>query len=191
MNWAQAVARNHVGAKPIQKPELRVINNSLTDELAIDCEMVEATLDDGKKISVLARVSLVNSHCELLLDTYVKPVYYVSDYRTPYSGIRPEHLEDAPCHKDVRDHVIELINGRTLIGHDLLQDLAVLEIKNLPGVKTVDTSICYQNYFKMKQRPSLKRLASSILRQTIQLGEHDSVEDAIAAMKLYKHWMNS
>lgn len=171
-----------------QRGGLKTINNQLTTELAIDCEMVEAT-DKRKRYSVLARVSIVNSNCEPLLDTYVDPLCKISDFRTPYSGIRPEHLENAPTVHEVRNCVVSLVSGRTLIGHDLKQDLAVLDIKNLPGVRMRDTSRCYMSYFKPNEKPSLKRLASAVLGQTIQTGAHDSMEDAKAAMRLYKHWI--
>lgn len=169
---------------------LRRTASPVTSEIAIDCEMVEAT-KDGKKISVLARVSLVNSYCQLILDTYVKPMYRVSDYRTPYSGIRREHLEDAPRFKDVRDCVVDIISGRILIGHDLVQDLTVLDIKNLPNIQLRDTSECFRSFFRANERPSLKRLAAAILNRDIQRGAHDSIEDAMTAMLLYKYWQNS
>lgn len=176
--------------RPITKQQLQTIDNPLTQELAIDCEMVEATMN-RRRFSVLARVSIVNSNCQPLLDTYVDPMVYVSDYRTPYSGILPQHLEAAPKFDDVRECVVNLVSGRTLIGHDLKQDLAVLGIKNLPGLRMRDTSKCYLSYFKPNEKPSLKRLALAVLGQTIQIGAHDSMEDAKAAMLLYKRWLQT
>lgn len=174
------------GLQPVRK--LQPYDNPLTSEIAIDCEMVEAT-SDGRRFSVLARVSVVNSNCQPLLDTYVYPSYFVSDYRTAYSGIVPENLFDAPSYYDVRDYISNLVDNRTLIGHDLIQDLRVLGIKNFPRVRLRDTSMCYMSYFGPGAKPSLKRLMSAVLGQTIQEGAHDSLEDAIAAMKLYNHWL--
>jgi len=173
----------------LPKREVKIIDNPLTPEIAIDCEMVEATAN-GKRFSVLARVSIVNSNLNPLLDTYVDPMYKVSDYRTRFSGIKPHHLKDAPTFSDVRDCVVNLVDGRTLIGHDLKQDLEVLGIRNLPGLKLRDTSRCYLSYFRPNEMASLKRLAESVLGQTIQKGPHNSMEDAIAAMELYKHWIH-
>ena len=59
--------------------------------VAIDCEMVG--VGDGTE-SVLARVSIVNYHGHVLLDTYVKTKEEVKDYRTWVSGIEPEHLKN-------------------------------------------------------------------------------------------------
>ena len=47
---------------------------------------------EGGKDSVLARVSIVNSRGEVVLDEYVKPREKVTDHRTCFSGIRPHHL---------------------------------------------------------------------------------------------------
>lgn len=173
--------------RPAKK--LQPFENPATPEIAIDCEMVEAT-SDRKRFSVLARVSVVNSYFQPLLDTYVYPAHYVSDYRTAYSGIVPENLYDAPSYEDVREYIIDLVSNRTLIGHDLKQDLAVLGIENFPRIKLRDTSMCYMSYFGPKAKPSLKRLMLAVFNQTIQEGAHDSLEDAIAAMKLYKHWIH-
>lgn len=42
--------------------------------------------------SALARVSIVNFHGHTLMDEYVRPREYVTDYRTDVSGITKEHL---------------------------------------------------------------------------------------------------
>ncbi len=70
---------------------------SVTRLLALDCEMV-GTGPDGAK-SALARVVLVNSFGNAVLDSYVRPTLPVTDFRTAVSGIRPHHLEarGAPC----------------------------------------------------------------------------------------------
>lgn len=173
----------------VKRKELKTFDNPKTNEVAIDCEMVEGT-SNYKRFSVLARVSIINSNLQPLLDTYVDPMCRVSDYRTAYSGILPEHLEGAPTYDDVRQHVINLLNNeRILIGHDLKQDLDVLGIKNIPRYRLRDTSRCYLSYFKPNQKPSLKRLAEAVLGQTIQTGAHNSMEDARVAMILWKHWV--
>lgn len=45
----------------------------------------------GKK-SALARVSIVNYHGIVVLDKFVRPLDYVTDFRTKYSGITPSSL---------------------------------------------------------------------------------------------------
>lgn len=58
----------------------------------MDCEMVGVG-DKGEE-DMLARVSVVNQHGQCLYDKFVKPVENVVDYRTKFSGVRPEDLED-------------------------------------------------------------------------------------------------
>jgi RNA exonuclease 4 len=54
--------------------------------LALDCEMVGVGIEGAE--SALARVSLVNFHGAVILDTFVRQRERVVDYRTPFSGIR-------------------------------------------------------------------------------------------------------
>lgn len=42
----------------------------------------------------MARVSLVNHFGKCIYDKYVKPTEKVTDYRTEFSGIRPEDIKD-------------------------------------------------------------------------------------------------
>ena len=63
------------------------VNNAI----AIDCEMVGVGPDDE---SVLARISIVDRLGSLMYDTYCQTEYEITDYRTKYSGIRPENLVD-------------------------------------------------------------------------------------------------
>ena len=46
------------------------------------------------KYSSLARVSIVNYYGEVILNKFVKPTREITDYRTRFSGITPELLED-------------------------------------------------------------------------------------------------
>ena len=46
---------------------------------------------DGKE-SMLARVSIVNSFGDTVYDTFVAPMQTVVDYRTEFSGVRPQDL---------------------------------------------------------------------------------------------------
>ena len=60
------------------------------DCIAIDCECVGVGKDG--KVTALARVSVVNIHGHCILDVYVKPKWEVTDWRTRYSGVLPEHM---------------------------------------------------------------------------------------------------
>lgn len=54
--------------------------------VAIDCEMVGVGGEENER-SALARVSIVNYHGHLILDTFVKPKERVTDWRTWVSGV--------------------------------------------------------------------------------------------------------
>ena len=58
----------------------------------MDCEMVG--VGQGGMDSVLARVSIVNQYGRCIYDKYVKPKEHVTDFRTQFSGVRPENLKN-------------------------------------------------------------------------------------------------
>ncbi|XP_046650930.1 RNA exonuclease 4-like [Daphnia pulicaria] len=155
----------------------------LTKVLALDCEMVGIG-SDGKE-SALARVSIVNQHGVCVYDKFVAPGEEVTDFRTKFSGIRPHNLKNASQLGVVCHEVAEMLKGRLLIGHGLSHDLEVLMIKH-PKSNIRDTS-----RFKVFRSvvngatPSLKRLAQQFLGIEIQTGEHSSIQDAQAALRLY------
>uniref|UniRef100_T1JI87 RNA exonuclease 4 n=1 Tax=Strigamia maritima TaxID=126957 RepID=T1JI87_STRMM len=156
----------------------------VTQCVAIDCEMVGVG-DNGRE-SHLARVSIVNHFGHCILDKYVSPQEKVTDYRTQFSGIRPGLLKKkGEPFKTVVKEVSDILKGRTLVGHALRNDLKVLFLSH-PRRHIRDTSRYkpFRSLFK-GQIPSLKRLSEKLLGVKIQDGEHDSVQDAQAAMRLY------
>lgn len=163
-------------------------SKELTNAIAIDCEMVGTGY--GGSNSALARISIVNLYGHCVYDKYVKPIEKVTDYRTQVSGIRPEHLENAIDFKTVQREVCEMIDGRILVGHAIHHDLSVLYLSH-PKQMIRDTSVYFKRFFK-GCTPSLKRLANVYLNVKIQDGEHDSIIDAQATMRLYtlfkKEW---
>ncbi|EDW94472.1 RNA exonuclease 4 [Drosophila yakuba] len=152
--------------------------------LAMDCEMVGVGYNGQD--DMLARVSIVNRVGHVLLDKYVKPRMEVTDYRTSVSGIRPQDIANGEDFAAVQNEVVKLLHGRILVGHALGNDLAVLSIRH-PFHDIRDTSR-YKPLCKLVSNahtPSLKRLTMAVLGQEIQTGEHNSVEDARAAMGIY------
>ncbi|XP_016974539.1 RNA exonuclease 4 [Drosophila rhopaloa] len=152
--------------------------------LAMDCEMVG--VGHNGQDDMLARVSIVNRVGHVLLDKHVKPRKEVTDYRTSVSGIRPQDIANGEDFVAVQDEVVKLLHGRILVGHALGNDLAVLSIRH-PFENIRDTSR-YKPLCKLVSNghtPSLKRLTMAVLGQEIQTGEHNSVEDARAAMGIY------
>ncbi|OQR75980.1 hypothetical protein BIW11_08066 [Tropilaelaps mercedesae] len=163
-----------------------------TKVLALDCEMVGVGLRGREHM--LARVTLVNMHGNVIYDRYVKPGEAVVDYRTRISGIRPEDLQDGVELSAVQKEVSALLKDRILVGHDLRHDFDVMFLSH-PSYMTRDTSLFrpFRDMFGGRT-PSLKNLALRVLDLNIQEGEHSSAQDAQVAMKLYlqyrRRWEN-
>ncbi|XP_011165311.1 RNA exonuclease 4 isoform X2 [Solenopsis invicta] len=169
------------------KEDKKKENKSLTKQLAMDCEMVG--IGDGTE-SMIARVSIVNKYGNCVYDKYVKPREKVVDYRTAISGIRPEHIQNGESFSVVQKEVAEILKGCILVGHALKHDLKVLYLSH-PRRYWRDTSK-YKPFRQISKgnTPSLKRLAHELLGKEIQVGEHNSVEDARTAMQLYMLYKN-
>lgn len=171
---------------------------STTDEVsrvvAIDCEMVGVGPD--AKENALARVSAVNYSGDVLYDEFVLVHEPVTDYRTEFSGIRPADVsvdnENAVEIKEAQQAIGELIRGRILVGHALRNDLSALMLKH-PWKDIRDTSEYYRKLWRRTKGrrsarpPALRLVVASVLGvDTFQKEEHDSCEDARAALMLYK-----
>ena len=187
------------GVSAPKKPAPVGRNTALTDIIALDCEMVGCG-EDGKR-SVLARVSVVNEDGNVVLDTFVAPGERVVDYRTRVSGVRPSDLQHAPPFKEIQKKMADILRGRVLIGHALRNDLKCLLLDH-PKSMTRDTAT-----YRPLTRPlranermhdkkngiargrgsrSLRELCAQHLGLEIQAGEHSSVDDARAALLLYR-----
>ncbi|WOK99266.1 RNA exonuclease 4 [Canna indica] len=184
-------------AEPAPEPPLLTVlsptsaDGSLTDTLAMDCEMVGVSSDGTK--SALGRATLVNSWGNVVYDEYVRPMERIVDFRTRISGIRPRNMKKAKEFWAVQKEVAELIKGRTLVGHALHNDLKVLLLSH-PKKDTRDTAE-YEPLRRDGRSRALKHLAAEILGVKIQEKEHCPVEDARAAMFIYikykKEWEKS
>lgn len=147
---------------------------------AVDCEMVETRLG-----SELARISIVNESLECIYDTYVKPDCPVVDYRTKYSGLSEEILEDVTTTlKDVQAHLPTLLPSNSiLIGHSLENDFHAMRFRH-PFV--IDTSWIFTPLATPTAKPGLRKVCKELLAVDIQNSDrgHNSVEDATTCMKL-------
>jgi RNA exonuclease 4 len=154
--------------------------------VAIDCEMVGVGPDGSE--SMLARVSIVNWHGAVLMDSFVKPKEKVTDYRTWVSGVRPSDLQGAPNFQEVQSEVAKLIKGRVLVGHAIHNDLKALLLSHpRPLIRDTAQNKHCRELAKTKY-PSLKKLVALKLGIDIQKqgSEHSPVEDARATMALYR-----
>ncbi|VDP98870.1 unnamed protein product [Trichobilharzia regenti] len=147
---------------------------------ALDCEMVYTT--GGCE---LARITIVNSKLQTVLDEVVCPDNPVIDCNSRFSGLREEDIEKAKYHiTDIQAKLLHLFDSDTiLIGHSLESDLTALKLIHN---KIVDTSIMFPHRLGLPNKRALRNLVSEILQQIIQQDEsgHNSMEDAVACMKL-------
>ena len=157
--------------------------------ISLDCEMVGCGQPPPNERSQLARVSIVNFHGHVILDTFVRPLEPVTDWRTAISGVRPSDMATAIPFDSAREQVRELLRGRILVGHSVHNDLTVLGL-NHPRRDIRDTakfSVLREKY-GCGRTPALRVLSLEILGLEIQKGEHSSTTDARVCMLIYKRF---
>ena len=144
----------------------------------------------SKLVNIAARCSIVDFNLKVIYDEYIRPEKKIVDYRTTYSGIRKEHMENATPFKDARAKIMWLLKGKIIIGQSLYNDFESLAF-SWPRSQRRDLSECLLLYKKVgmpygKKKLSLQKFTAVLLHRDIQIGSHCSVEDAIASMELYK-----
>ena len=99
-------------------------------------------------------------------------------------------MENAESLETAREEVLELLDGKILVGHGLQNDLECLGVSH-PWYMIRDTAY-YEPFMKMHygnlSPRKLKELAKEKLQKDIQvIGQsHSPTEDAMAALDLYK-----
>ena len=160
------------------KPLGKIPENKCFGVYGIDCEMCFT-----KRGLELTKVSVVSLDGTLVYNELVKPGAEVIDYNTRFSGITDKDLANtSKTLKDVQNDLLKFINSETiLIGHGLENDLRALRILHKV---IVDTSFAFPHDLGPPYRRSLKTLAQYVMGKNIQVGAHDSIEDARTAMEL-------
>ena len=157
----------------------------------MDCEMIQGKIKDSvNNIMILGRVSIIDYDLKVIYDEFVKPkpTEELIDCMTWISGITEEDIENGKDFLEVQNEVRAILETNILVGHSLKNDLQVLGL-DVPEYKIRDTQLYlpFQRYYgNYNPGPKLKDLARDYLNEDIQQYPHDSIEDATAAMKLYK-----
>lgn len=169
------------------------------DVLAIDCEMVgvvqpSVNLADSPGISnALCRVSIVSYRqeqgCKVILDTWVEVPDRIVDFRSAITGINGWTFKGKRkmTFDEVQRRVRSIITGRVVVGHALWNDFEALNIEH-PEHLIRDTALYpgLRPPWASDRLPSLRSLAKHWLSFDMHRGTHDSVEDAMIPLRLYK-----
>ncbi|KAI9222505.1 ubiquitin carboxyl-terminal hydrolase-domain-containing protein [Blastocladiella britannica] len=177
---------------------------------AIDAEFVslceeqaEFASDGTKRVTrprdlALARVSVVRGTGQrsgtVCIDDYVEPRDPIEDYVTAFSGIEPSDLDRTNSSRNLvtlktayRKLRAMVDCGAIFVGHSLEQDFRIINL-TVPPSQVVDTVALY-HIPEQQRKLSLKFLAWAVLGKHVQLGNHDSVEDARTALSLYHRYL--
>ena len=152
----------------------------VTHIVSLDCEMVLARGFQPK----LARISITNYNGHVLLDKIIKQKAKVDDFLTDITGLNRYNIKEGVSYSSIKQKVEELLKNKIVVGHTLTNDLLALEVEL--DIKNLRDIAEFKLFKKGKKRIALKELASKYLGLIIQTGVHSSVEDARAAMELYK-----
>lgn len=155
--------------------------------VGLDCEMVGVGPEGTR--SALARVSIVDHEGNVLMDRLVRPCERVTDYRSHITGIcaamlrGPDVLPEAVA----RTRAAELLDGKVVVGHSVQFDFRALMLSH-PHVLIRDTALFrpLRPPGRERKTPSLQGLAKHWLHESIHGAQHDSVEDARVALRLYR-----
>ncbi|XP_067411767.1 apoptosis-enhancing nuclease [Emydura macquarii macquarii] len=157
--------------------------------VAVDCEMVGT--GPGGKLSELARCTVVDYNGDVVYDKYIRPELPIMDYRTRWSGITKQHMQNATPFSAAQREILKILKDKIVVGHAIHNDFRALKYFH-PKSRTRDTSriplLNRKAGLPVKVSASLKSLARQLLHKRIQVGRkgHSSVEDARTSMELYR-----
>ncbi|KAI4288736.1 MAG: hypothetical protein L6R35_002003 [Caloplaca aegaea] len=146
----------------------------------------------------LARVSVLRAsgpHEGLpFIDDYISISEPVVDYVTKYSGVSAGDLDPTvsvrplvPLKVAYKKLWLLLNLGCIFVGHGLIKDFRNIDIF-VPKAQIVDTVTLFYNPARSKRNLSLRFLAWYLLKANIQSETHDSVEDALTALRLWRKY---
>ncbi|KAJ1994810.1 poly(A)-specific ribonuclease [Coemansia spiralis] len=208
LDRGEPVARRNQ-AVPLTKDEARLVELGQftcafdAEFVVLDAAKTEVFSDGTQKVlrpevHSLARLSVVRASGALrgvpFIDDYVWTERPVADLATKYSGIHQGDLSlsSSPHRlstmKEVYKKLRLLVDSKcTIIGHGLKHDFRVCNIV-VPVAQQQDTMVLFQSARHI--RPiALRFLYWFFFGETVQVGEHSSVEDARTALSVYEKYV--
>lgn len=185
---------------PLKLEELNRRGSSL---LAIDTEHIEVK---GSPKMIAGSIAVVDSQKRVVYAQFIQPDVPLINPHTPHSNIRRADLDRGVTWSQFRNDLRQLVNGRTLVFHDALADLAALRViddrKESNFAATIaevqsrykciiqDTmrDACVVSLMQMPKRVnSLRAMAFQVLGKSIQheATPHCPVVDARTTMDLW------
>ena len=152
--------------------------------IAIDCEMCETKCPESGNSDhkALCRLSVVNAlnHDDVLIDTLVKPVWPVVDYRSRINGIKKEDLDNVQFTlSHAQAFMTALCSEETVIlGHAVHNDLEAIKMVHHCNV---DSALLFACKDAPNATCSLKDLAKNVMKKEMP-NIHCSVNDARTAL---------
>lgn len=143
----------------------------------LDCEMYLTN-----KGTEVGRISIVDSFGEIIYDEYCMSENTIIDYRTKYSGLTPKKIASGVPFDFAMGEIMHNIIGKNTIvcGYGLEHDFNAMKLFHRKVVDTAYMFMCADDSHKLK----LKDLTKHYFGETIQKGQHCSVEDARAVRDL-------
>ncbi len=92
----------------------------------VDIETSGARVDRDRVIEI-GIVRVENGEAVQKYSSLINPQGYVSPYIEQFTGIRKEDLEDAPLFEDIKDTVLELLDGCVFVAHNVRFDYGFLK----------------------------------------------------------------
>ncbi|KAF0509358.1 Rex4p [Gigaspora margarita] len=146
--------------------------------ISLDCEFIHIGPPGESVVKTeVSQVAIVDYDGNVLLNSYVRPVEPKSHWRTH----RDYLYINAPSPAEMRSEVYKIIEGRIIVGFEMINDLLGLEIDH-PLSLLRDISLCHKY-----RRMSLAAAVQIELKRNIQQNlYHDAIEDASITMELFR-----